>query len=712
MSDDVQVTIGAKIDGLLAGVEQAKASIVSLASPVNNIISTFKGVTEALATAFGVHALIHFAENMAEIGLQSERTAAMLGITTSAVGELSGIAKLTGTDMGGLALSLERMSLNVQRSTKDAFSPQAQALKVLGLNARELIGLPADQYFDKLRGSVSQLSPSLNLTNALMAVGGRGIAQMIPMLQLSAEEWAHLKERLDAAKGSVPGFVTAAAQTHENLSLLSISTTSLGKSLFMALKPAIDGTVKALSDLFQWMRDSAQAGGALEPVWTALAFAAKGVATAVASIVLVVQALGLAVAWLLKAAVADADQLQDYMADSAEEFAKIGNAYKETLKSIWLPSITVTKNAAKENAAALNELAKQQLQIATSAAEAIIAARLQVFEREKIAITLARDLYRTTENQKAAATMDAAERSYQAHRASLEKIRDSWKADPVEYAKRNKEIEALDSTHQTEIVRMNADSVRAQQTQWDNLGGAIMTSFNSNLRGLLAGTTSWLQTFKSLMADMAIFFIQEVEKMVVKWTMGQLAQLTATQAKEGTEVATKVASEGAKTAATTAGVSARTGAEGVGFATQLGMYISDAFAFIGAQIAKVFAAVTAFLAPVFGPAAPAAALAIAGGVGAAAYGMIHGFDVGTDRVLKGGLAMIHEGEQIVPAEGNGPYTGGAGGGGSGGGGGPIVQIMAWDGASVANWLKRGGAELLLKHLSPAMDANPSLRPSF
>ena len=38
-------------------------------------------------------------------------------------------------------------------------------------------------------------------------------------------------------------------------------------------------------------------------------------------------------------------------------------------------------------------------------------------------------------------------------------------------------------------------------------------------------------------------------------------------------------------------------------------------------------------------------------------GKVLGFDVGTDYVVQSGLAMIHQGEQIRPAQGSGPYTG-------------------------------------------------------
>ena len=58
--------------------------------------------------------------------------------------------------------------------------------------------------------------------------------------------------------------------------------------------------------------------------------------------------------------------------------------------------------------------------------------------------------------------------------------------------------------------------------------GSIESAFNSQLRGLLAGTTTWSQAFKKILGDLIIQFIEMCETMVVKWLAAQLAQTTAT----------------------------------------------------------------------------------------------------------------------------------------------------------------------------------------
>jgi len=152
---------------------------------------------------------------MAELGLQTERTMAQLGLSAEKAIELSGAAKLTGMSAEGLTTSIERLSLNIQKSTRDSFNPAAIGLKSLGLSANQLIGLRADQYFEKLADAVSKFNPSLNLTNTLMAVGGRGVAQMLPSLIQGSAHWRELQEQVKQASVGLAAAIPGMAETHE-----------------------------------------------------------------------------------------------------------------------------------------------------------------------------------------------------------------------------------------------------------------------------------------------------------------------------------------------------------------------------------------------------------------------------------------------------------------------------------------------------------------
>jgi hypothetical protein len=189
----------------------------------------------------------------------------------------------------------------------------------------------------------------------------------------------------------------------------------------------------------------------------------------------------------------------------------------------------------------------------------------------------------------------------------------------------------LKQRHETEMLRLDEQSIAAQQAQWEHYLSGVTGAFNSQLRGLLEGTTNWHTAMKKMLEDLTIKFIEAVEQMVVKWASGELA----------------------KTTATTTGAAARKAAEQGAAGAGLLANAAAAVKAIMTDAAQTFAGVFAFLAPTMGPAAAGPAAAAEASVSAAAV-----FDAGTDYVVRGGLALIHPGETIIPAaRGSGPFTG-------------------------------------------------------
>jgi hypothetical protein len=233
MADDVQVTFGANIQQLTEAVNSVKAQLSSLngvVSQVGGYFSQLGNIGGIVATTLGAFGLEAFTRKMVESGLETEKLTTALGISGKQLATLKAIAGLTGVDMSSLALTMERLSLNVQRSTKDAFSPASEALKVLGLQAKDLIGLNADQYFFKIADAAAKFNPSLNLTNALMAIGGRGMTEMVAAFVKGGSEFRELALKIAAAKGEVDSFTKATMETHLQLGYMDATVGGLQKS--------------------------------------------------------------------------------------------------------------------------------------------------------------------------------------------------------------------------------------------------------------------------------------------------------------------------------------------------------------------------------------------------------------------------------------------------------------------------------------------------
>ncbi len=164
---------------------------------------------------------------------------------------------------------------------------------------------------------------------------------------------------------------------------------------------------------------------------------------------------------------------------------------------------------------------------------------------------------------------------------------------------------------------------------FDQIGGAV----SSSIMGMIEGHETLRQAAQKVLLSIIQNFIQTRIRMAAEWAAGVAAQVTTT-----------TTGETAKTAAVVNGVAARTAAESAGAAGSLAASAGAMTAQISADAGTAAAGVTAFLAPIMGPAALGAAAAIEGAV----MGFAH-FDVGSWQLPADQLAVVHQGEMIVPA---------------------------------------------------------------
>ena len=276
-----------------------------------------------------------------------------------------------------------------------------------------------------------------------------------------------------------------------------------------------------------------------------------------------------------------------------------------------------------------NQAARTVLQVKDIGAE--IKLLQQGLAEQKTLLGAEASQFQITQNQKYAMLEAETQREYEAELALLSQKAALGNISVKQWNEVLLKIAALKEKHNADMLRLDEQAITQQQQMWTSALGSIESAFNSQLRGLLAGTTTWSQAFKKILGDLIIQFIEMCEAMVVKWAAAQLAQTTAT----------------------TTGAAARAAAEQGASSVGMVSTIANAVKAIMTDAGQAFAGVFAFLAPVMGPAAAGPAAAAQASVSAAAI-----FDVGTDYVVRGGLALIHPGETIIPAaRGSGPYTG-------------------------------------------------------
>jgi hypothetical protein len=325
--------------------------------------------------------------------------------------------------------------------------------------------------------------------------------------------------------------------------------------------------------------------------------------------------------------------------------------------------------------------------VAMEAAQGQIQAANLVYQNEIIKLNAALAMHQMTEAEKTAATVAAVDQRERAEMLALAEASNQKGLTAAQWQRL--ENEETDFELKADNDRLKAEEQAAQKyaQEWKAAADQVASAFNSQLKGLLAGTTSWSKAMKNISADLVLKFIQD-----------QIKATTEALANKAREVATTVTAESAKTTAATAGAAARSAAETASGETSILQTIANAIKSIFASAGQTAAAVSADVAPEAGPAAPAIGLAAGGAIASSAMGLVGtaSFDVGTDYVLRSGLAMVHQGEQIKPAVGSGPYTGKNDGGGGGGGGDTHVgvHISALDSRSIERFFNDNAKHMI------------------
>jgi len=701
---DVLVEIGAKIDKLLAATEQSNRAIGSIGDSVDSLTGGFKKLGELIGITFTVSGLANFVEKMAELGVRAEQIQSQIGGTGQAISTLKAAAKLAGADFDSLVTSIERASLNIQRGARNAFEPTAQALKVLGLSARDLVGVPVDVFFFRLADATSKLEPSLNRTNALMQVGGRGIQAIIPALDLGSAKFKEFLAEWDKAGSKIDPKVFAS--THAELTLLDRTLDSFGKNIFASLQPAINLGIKkfrefiqnispediraatkavlnfvidvvaAMVTLFQQLIDwSVKA-------WDSIKVFTTGVSVVGQAIKVVIDPIGTAKT-IFKSWTQGVQEDTQKAETAADRFlAQMRKTRADIDAALSADEGSHNAPGGRSQAQPINYNAKEQADIEAQSLATRAQQWSEYYARLRAMVTQQVTTERLTGSQGVAMTRQITEEQYQLELSLARQRLKLYEGVPAEQAKINAEIILLQAKHKTEMLNLQFQQINAMRAQWDTFFDSIRGAWDAQLRGLLSKQVTWAQAFRSILGDLLIDFIKWGEKKVAVYIATELAE---TQAKAAGAVARTVLSESEAVAS----------------------FIPNAIRAlksIATSAAETFAGVFGFLAPEMGPAAgiPAAA---AGAVVAAAAGAVPAFAMGSWSIPRDMLAMVHEGEKITP-------KGASGGGWQGGGGGDThVHIHTMDTRSVAQFV-RDNAGALAKGVTNYLNSNPSARGDY
>ena len=215
---NVNVKFSASVKDLIDATNSVKGAINSIVETASKATSILKGFGEAAIAGLSVEGIKSFIESQSQMAEQTERTAAIFGMSTTGAQELGLIARATGGDAEALAMAMQRLQTNLARAATGT-GPAAAALKALDINAKSLVGLSIDEQMRKFADSFAKFADGPNKAAVAIALFGRAGAQMIPVLDQGRIGLEMLRQTAD--------YVAISPENIESWAKLGRSTTTL-----------------------------------------------------------------------------------------------------------------------------------------------------------------------------------------------------------------------------------------------------------------------------------------------------------------------------------------------------------------------------------------------------------------------------------------------------------------------------------------------------
>jgi hypothetical protein len=700
MADDVQITVGAAIESFESHMTQVREILEGLSSPIKAVRENLGEVAEAFIAGFAIEKIHEFYESLANLATQTVRTATLLGTNTEQVAGLTIAAQISGGSIGELTMSMERLGMSLARA--DAGSEQVKAgLHALGIEAKEFRSLSPEKQLEELADKFSRIKDGIDKDAIAMEIMGRGGAAMIPVFNQGAEafrEFQEMAERAGTAMSheTVEGF----EKTHHSLTEFGAAMQGVSITIGSTFRTAFDGAIQIVTDMVESFNNAVKGSGALHMAFATLAASAKTVVSAIALIIAtletmwsvateVVDQLGNLFVGLgkaiydalhgsISAATSDLAAMRAMMAASAASTAAdiksvYSNMSKE-LDTIWGISAHHQEEIERNKVARLAITNKDAASAAMMAAEGAIKAADLQYSRTKEMLEAQYKVHAITEQQMTQATIEAVNAREAAELAAIAKAESRGGLTLAEHQKLENEKTKITQTAINERQKLQDKALEIEVKNWTSALSSIQSAWDSQLRGLLAGTTSFSAAMKSVFADLVLDIIKGFEKIALEKAALGLANLFGTSPQSAiggllgglggaggsaattanTTALSKLTTAVSALNVTMGGHAAVTATDTAATATDTAVTAADTAAttaHTGVTLSSIAATASNTIATV--------ANTIAEGVKA----IIPGFASGADMVTQSGLAVVHQGEAIIPAAEATAYSGGASSGG-------------------------------------------------
>lgn len=265
--------------GLSKAERQAEQAMRAIQGTITKIAGAFGAVIGADLFVGLIRSSIDAADHLNDLSKST-------GLAVETIGGIGFAASQAGSDLDGAAASFGKFNLNVAKAAagdKEA----AEAFQALGISVKDAAGntRAADQIFAEVADKFAGYADSPEQAALANAVFGKSYQSMLPLLK---DGGAELRENIEFYRqhsGITTEAAKAADQFNDTLGKLGLLGRGAGQSLSQALLPSLQAVADALLDF-------AKESTAAQAIVTGIRVAFETVAIVGANVVFVFQGVG------------------------------------------------------------------------------------------------------------------------------------------------------------------------------------------------------------------------------------------------------------------------------------------------------------------------------------------------------------------------------------------------------------------------------------
>lgn len=204
------------------------------------------GAATAAVTAAAVKAADAFvsaASDVAAYGDNIDKMSQKMGISATAYQEWDFVMQHCGTSMESLKASMKTLA--------SAAETNSEAFERLGLSQEDIANMSQEDLFGATIEALQQVEDETERTYLAGQLLGRGATELGPLLNMTAEETAEMKEQLHELGGVMSDEdVKAAAAFDDQLQDMQTAFSGLKRGMMSEFLPALTGVAEGLTDIF------------------------------------------------------------------------------------------------------------------------------------------------------------------------------------------------------------------------------------------------------------------------------------------------------------------------------------------------------------------------------------------------------------------------------------------------------------------------------